>query len=111
LRALQEQHISWRKAVGCYHSYTAEFHFPYRQRVFETWTRIRQRTPLGPPTGRARPLWASACTSFPRRGPKGVRPAASRSERPMSAFYASLNRRTSGKLYHASLCRNHSQLY
>jgi hypothetical protein len=30
-----------------------------------------------------------------------------RAEKPMSAFYASLNRRTSGKIYQANLCRGH----
>jgi hypothetical protein len=109
LRDLREQYTSWHKAVGCYHSCTAALHFPYRQRVFGTWDKVRRQTPLDglPPripfvfaSASSRSSYAKRPSSLPSRSP-----APTFSTKPMSAFYANLNRRSSGKLYQASLCR------
>jgi hypothetical protein len=106
LRDLREQYTSWYKAVGCYHSCTTALHFPYRQRVFSTWDKVRRQTPLDNFPSRM-PFALSSTPSYVRR-PSSLpsrSPAPTFSAKPMSAFYASLNRRSSGRLYQASLCR------
>ncbi|MDR0406778.1 MAG: lytic transglycosylase domain-containing protein [Holosporales bacterium] len=108
LKGLQVQHASWPKAVGCYHSATTTLHVPYRHRVFETWAKVRQR-PWTVPLQRPYSLFAAHNKPRHKLFKKSVvQKIAYRAEKPMSAFYASLNRRTSGKIYQASLCREHA---
>jgi hypothetical protein len=123
LKELQTQYASWSKAVGCYHSATPHLHGPYRQRVLKKWAEVCRCSEKYPSIlcrphavlasfepRQSRP--SSARTSKSAQStPVVVRPVmykmVHRTEKPMSAFYASLNRRTSGKIYQANLCKGY----
>lgn len=42
LTRLKNAHGSWNKAVAHYHSANAQYHVPYRKKVYETWLKERQ---------------------------------------------------------------------
>lgn len=43
LRALRQQHNSWTKAVGHYHSATLKHQVPYRHKVYNKWQKVRHQ--------------------------------------------------------------------
>ncbi|MDR1910400.1 MAG: hypothetical protein LBQ26_00960, partial [Holosporales bacterium] len=112
-----EQYASWPKAIGRYHSAAPHLHMPYRSRVLKRWARVchrseasllaEQRSTLAAlsthPLNTAAPIKAAA----PSAAHLIIRQVAYHTVKPMNAFYASLNRRTSGKIYQADLCRGH----
>jgi hypothetical protein len=118
LRELKEQHVSWQKAIGCYHSATSSLHTPYKHRVLKQWAEARTRSafpfvdqrqpqPIFAATGAHRSRSSPSRVSSPM--PRSIsRQRSCRSGKPMSVFYANLNRRTSGKIYQASLCKGYS---